>query len=132
MSMFDDDDDFNITITSSSEEEDEAEEAPAPAPAAVAEAVPSDDGSPCSVSQCGSIAELTAAIVQAQLAGVDAAKLKLEAFDESFEEWVAPDGMDDLEDDMLVRLQLLEGTHTHLPLPLLCAKLQRKASRSSG
>lgn len=112
----DDDDDFNIEITSSEEEssddEDLVEPETPPAPVAVRAAAPAKPvgGAPCAAAgPCASIVELTAAIVSAQLSGLDSELLKLEVWDESFSEWVSPDGIDDIDEDSAVRLQLLEG-----------------------
>ena len=80
-----------------------AKAAPAPAPAAG----PPAGGTPCATAACSTVAELTAAIVSAQLSGVEAELLKLEVWDESFDEWVSPDSLDDVEDEAVVRLQML-------------------------
>ena len=80
--------------------------------AAALQAVPQLDepqeGEPCATTACASIAELTAAIVSAQLPGVEPELLKLEVWDETFTEWLSPDAIDDIEPKSVVRLQLLK------------------------
>ena len=80
--------------------------APEPAPAT---AKPKGGGTPCSTAACASIVELTAAIASTQLSGVDVELLKLEVWDDSFEEWVTPVHIKEIEDECAVRVQLLEA-----------------------